>query len=90
MQKLDHEKELIYTNINGLYAEGFYAGYRFLYTDTENVPEEKTVIYLLTAKTPLDPSRSWNQIAETEYKGQRLFVYKGQLNRSEDDYDNEI
>lgn len=89
-QKLDPEKDLIYTNINGLYAEGFYTGYRFLYTDTENVPEEKTVIYLLTAKTPLDPSRSWNQIAETEYKGQRLFIYKGQLNRSEDDYDNEI
>ena len=89
-QNLDPEKDLIYTNINGLYAEGFYTGYRFLYTDTENVPEEKTVIYLLTAKTPLDPSRSWNQIAETEYKGQRLFIYKGQLNRSEDDYDNEI
>lgn len=89
-QKLDPEKDLIYTNINGLYAEGFYAGYRFLYTDTENVPDEKQVIYLLTAKIPLDPSRSWNLIAETEYKEQRLFIYEGQLNRSEDDYDNEI
>ncbi len=89
-QRLDPENEIIYTNINGLYAEGFYAGYRFFYTDAEKVPEEKQVIYLLTAKIPLDPSRSWNLISETEYKEQRLFIYEGQLNRSEDDYDNEI
>ena len=83
-------QDLIYTNINGLYAEGFYAGYDFRYTDTEKIPEDKQVIYLLTAKTPLNPSRSWNLVAEMEYKEQRLFIYEGQLNRSEDDYDNEI
>lgn len=83
-------QDMIYTNINGLYAEGFYAGYGFRYTDTEKIPEEKQVIYLLTAKTPLNPTRSWNLVAEMEYKDQRLFIYEGQLNRSEDDYDNEI
>ena len=90
-RKLDPEKDLIYTNINGLYAEGFYAGYRFRYTDMENIPGEKQVIYLLTAKIPLDPSRSWNKIdEEIDYKEQHLFIYEGQLNRSEDDYDNEM
>ncbi|MBR4885348.1 MAG: hypothetical protein IKZ33_08555 [Lentisphaeria bacterium] len=90
VRKLEPGQDLIYTNINGLYAEGFYAGYKFRYTDTEKIPEEKQVIYLLTAKTPLNPSRSWNLVAEMEYKEQRLFIYEGQLNRSEDDYDNEI
>ncbi|MBO5958764.1 MAG: hypothetical protein J6Q65_01445 [Lentisphaeria bacterium] len=84
-ENFDPAAGIIHTNISGLFAESYYTGYRFRYVDMGELPAELPTVYLLTVKAPEDPNRSWSLLWKTEYRGQRIFINKGQLIRSYED-----
>lgn len=94
----------VYSNVNGLFAEGYYSGFRFRYLEPENLPKEEKTVYIITAKRerkqdsgdtaetpdvfPTNPDRIFRRVRDMKYRDYRLFLYKGRQ-IGEEEYDTE-
>ncbi len=78
---------MIYTNLYGLHAEGYYAGLTLRFSEPDQLPDTEEDIYFISTEAPSDPDRLWSKLLDTNYKETRLFVYKGLAIRSDDEDD---
>ncbi len=78
---------VVYTNLYGLYTEGYYAGLKLRFSDIDRLPENEETVYFISTEAPFDPDRLWSKLLDTNYKYNRLFLYKGLAIRSEDEDD---
>lgn len=81
------EQTPVYSNLYGLFAEGYYAGLTLRYADLDQLPEKEELVYIITTDAPSDPNRLWSKILDTKYRDTRFFIYKGQLIRSDEEND---
>lgn len=65
--------------INGLYAEGYYSGFRFRALPQEQIPETPETVYILTSGIPSHYARSWTRLFGQKYRGESLYLYKGTM-----------
>ncbi len=81
---------VIYSNLYGLFAEGYYAGLKLRFAETDKLPKQEETVFVISAVAPSDSNRLWNKLLDITYKETRLFVYRGQVIRSDDEDDDDI
>ena len=45
----------------------------------DDIDNKEKVIYLLTTDFPQYPERTWKNLFETTYRGQKLILYRGEV-----------
>lgn len=78
-------RDMVYSNVYGLFPESYYSGFPFRALEPADLPEDKEVVYMISPDVPANPNRIWIRILDTDYKKNRLFIYKGQRIENEND-----
>lgn len=69
-------------NILDLYNESYYMKKTVIKINNfDDIDSKKNIIYLLTTDFPQYPERTWKNIFETTYRGQKLYLYRGETTK---------
>jgi len=83
--------QIIYKDLElaGLYAETYYMKMPIrALRSSADLPESET-IYVISARAPGRITRVWTNLYEQQYKGKRLYLWKGVPKVEEEPYDND-
>jgi hypothetical protein len=71
----------VYKNdILDLYSESYYMNKKVRkINQLANIDKKEQTIYLLTTNFPQYPERTWKNLFETTYRGQKLYLYRGEI-----------
>ena len=75
-----NENAVVYKNdILDLYSESYYLHHKVKkINNLDDIDTKEKVIYLLTTDFPQYPERTWKNLLEITYRGQKLILYRGE------------